>query len=236
MQRVGALVARTIAQMAAAVRPGVTTAMLDGIAAAYAGAEGARSAPQLTYGFPGFTCISVNDEIVHGIPGGRVLQDGDLVTLDVTLALDGYLCDSARTMVVGTPRQGGEALIRTARVALEAGLVAARPGRRVRDIGAAIDRSARSNGGRVFKELCGHGIGRALHEEPSVPNWDDPGASMVLHEGLVLAIEPMLSGRAARVMEAGDGWTYRTHNGALAVHEEHTVMIRNGAPLILTAA
>lgn len=236
MRRVGSLVARTLAVMADQVRPGISTAAIDAVAAHTARAAGARSAPQLTYDFPGFTCISVNDEIVHGIPGARVLRDGDLVTLDVTLELDGFMADSARTMSVGRPTRDGARLLQAAREALQAGLAAARPGRRVRDVGAAIDRAARSRGGRVFRELCGHGIGRTLHEAPEVPNWDDPSATMILHEGLVLAVEPMLSGRAARVVEAGDGWTYRTHNGTLSVHEEHTIMIRDGAPLVLTAA
>jgi methionyl aminopeptidase len=236
MQRVGALVARTLDVLQAAVRPGITTAQLDLLARGFAEPHGARSAPQLTYGFPGFTCISVNDEIVHGVPGARLLRDGDLVTLDVTLELDGFMADSARTVVCGIASPAAARLLRTAHEALEAGLHAAQPGRRVRDVGAAVDRSVRSNGGRVFKELCGHGIGRALHEAPDVPNWDDPSATMVLHEGLVLAVEPMLSGRAARVVEAGDGWTYRTHNGTLAVHEEHTIVVRAGEPLILTRA
>jgi len=236
MQRVGALVARTIDAMERAVVPGVTTAHLDQIASQYARAQGARSAPQLTYDFPGFTCISVNDEIVHGVPGPRALRDGDVVTLDVTLELDGFMADSARTVVVGTPPRGAKQLVHTAREALEAGLAAARPGKRVRDVGAAIDRTVRSYGGRVFRELCGHGIGHRLHEDPSVPNWDDPSADMVLHEGLVIAVEPMISGRVARVIEDADGWTYRTHNGTLAVHAEHTIMIRAGVPLILTQA
>jgi len=234
MRRVGKLVAQTLDAMAAAVAPGVTTAALDAVAHELATAQGARSAPQLTYDFPGFTCISVNDEIVHGIPGPRVLQFGDLVTLDVTLELDGYMADSARTVAVGTPPKGAAQLLRTAREALDAGVAAARPGRRVRDVGAAIDRCVRSHGGRVFRELAGHGIGRALHEEPSVPNWDDPEADMVLHEGLVLAVEPMLAARVARVVEDDDGWTYRTHNGALAVHQEHTIVVRAAGAEILT--
>ncbi len=236
MRRVGRLVARTLNAMEAAVAPGVTTAELDTIARDLATAHGARSAPQLTYGFPGFTCISVNDQIVHGIPGARVLREGDLVTLDVTLELDGFMADSARTVAVGTPPRGGAQLLRVAREALEAGVTAARPGRRVRDVGAAIDRCVRSHGGRVFRELAGHGIGRQLHEEPTVPNWDDPEADMVLHEGLVLAVEPMLAGRAARVVEDDDGWTYRTHNGTLAVHQEHTIVVRAGGAEILTLA
>ena len=236
MRRVGQLAARTLDAMEAAVAPGVTTAALDAVAREFAMAQGARSAPQLTYDFPGFTCISVNDEIVHGIPGPRVLQPGDLVTLDVTLELDGFMADSARTVAVGAPPRGGAQLLRTAREALEAGIAAARPGHRVRDVGAAIDRSVRSHGGRVFRELAGHGIGRALHEEPTVPNWDDPEADMLLHEGLVLAVEPMLAARMARVVEDDDGWTYRTHNGALAVHQEHTIVVRADGAEILTLA
>lgn len=236
MQRVGRLVAETIHIMAQAVAPGVTTGQLDELAQRIAESHGARSAPQLTYAFPGFTCISVNDEIVHGVPGARALVDGDLVTLDVTLELDGYMADSARTLPVGHAGPAALRLVHTAREALAAALTVCRAGRRVRDIGAAVERRARSDGGRVFRELCGHGIGRTLHETPDVPNWNDPTATMTLHEGLVIAIEPMLSARSARVVEAADGWTYRTHNGAWAVHEEHTVVVRDGPPLILTVA
>ena len=236
MRRVGQLVARTIAHMRAEVRPGITTAALDGVAERFARAAGARSAPQLTYAFPGFTCISVNEEIVHGIPGPRTLGAGDVVKLDVTLELDGYMADSAVTVLVPPVSIGARRLQRAARVALERGLAAARAGQRLQSVGAAIESAARRHDARVLRGLCGHGIGRRLHEEPSVPNWSDPGARTVLHEGLVLAIEPMLSARAARVVEDADGWTLRTHDGSLAVHQEHTVMIRQGAPLILTAA
>jgi methionyl aminopeptidase len=236
MQRVGSLVADTLARMRAAVRPGVTTAALDAVGERHARAAGARSAPQITYDFPGFTCISVNDEIVHGIPGPRALEQGDVVKLDVTLELDGYMADSAVTVLVPPVSVEARRLQRAARLALNRALDAARAGRPLRAIGAAVEAAARAEGAAPLRELSGHGIGRRLHEEPSVPNWPDPRAARVLHEGLVLAVEPMLSASACRVVEMRDGWTLRTSNGSIAVHQEHTIMVRRGAPLVLTAA
>lgn len=236
MQRVGKLVARTIACMRGAIRPGVSTAELDAAAERLARGEGARSAPQLTYSFPGFTCISVNEEIVHGIPGERKLAPGDVVKLDVTLELGGYMADSAVTVIVPPVPPGARELQRAARLAFNRGLDAARAGRQLREVGRAVEAAARREGAAVLRELQGHGIGRRLHEEPSVPNWDDPSARTVLREGLVIALEPMLSARPARVVEEPDGWTLRTHNRALAVHHEHTIVVRHGAPLVLTAA
>jgi methionyl aminopeptidase len=236
MQRVGRLVARTLAHMRAAVRPGVTTEQLDAAGERFARAAGARSAPQLTYAFPGFTCISVNEEIVHGVPGARVVGAGDVVKLDVTLELDGFMADSACTVLVPPAAPEAVRLQRAARVAFNRGLDAVRAGRRMRDVGAAVEAAARREGGVVLRELEGHGIGRALHEAPSVPNWDDPRADAVLRDGLVFALEPMLAAAPARVVEEADGWTLRTHNRVLAVHHEHTLVVRRGAPLVLTLA
>jgi methionyl aminopeptidase len=236
MRRVGRLVAQTIARMRDAVRPGASTAQLDEAAERFARAAGARSAPQLTYQFPGFTCISVNEQIVHGVPGPRVLAAGDVVKLDVTLELDGYMADSAVTVLVPPVRPEVQRLQRAARVAFNRGLDAARAGRSLREVGQAVEAAARREGTVVLRELAGHGIGRRLHEAPSVPNWADPRASAVLREGLVLALEPMLASEAARVVEEPDGWTLRTHNRVLAVHHEHTIVVRRGAPLVLTAA
>lgn len=236
MQRVGNLVARTIAHMRAEVRPGMTTAELDGVGERYARKEGARSAPQLAYDFPGFNCLSVNDEIVHGIPGPRVLRDGDVVKLDVTLELDGYMADSAVTVVIPPVSLEARQLQRAARVAFNKGLAAARAGQTLREVGRAVESAARREGAVVIRELTGHGIGRRIHEPPSVPNWADPDVRTVLTEGLVIALEPMLTNVPARVVEEADGWTLRTHNRALAVHHEHTIVIRRGAPLVLTAA
>jgi methionyl aminopeptidase len=236
MQRVGQLVARTIAHMRAEMRPGMTTAELDAIGERFARAEGARSAPQLAYDFPGFNCLSVNEEIVHGIPGARVLRAGDVVKLDVTLELDGYMADSAATVAIPPVSLEARTLQRAARVAFNRGLAMARAGRTLREVGRAVEAAARREGAVVVRELTGHGIGRRIHEPPTVPNWADPDVRAVLTEGLVIALEPMLTSVPARVVEEPDGWTLRTHNRVLAVHHEHTIVIRHGAPLVLTAA
>ncbi len=236
MQRVGRVVAQTLAHMRKLVAPGISTRTLDQAAERFARDAGARSAPQLTYDFPGFTCISVNDEIVHGVPGARTIAPGDVLKLDVTLELDGFMADSAITVLVPPVSDEARRLDRAARIALNQGLAAARAGATLSAVGAVVDAAARKEGANVLRQLCGHGIGRALHEEPSVPNWRDPDATQRLQEGLVIALEPMLTNRPARVQEARDGWTLRTDNRALAVHREHTIMIRKGAPLILTAA
>ena len=236
MRRVGQLVARTIAHMRAELAPGVTTAELDAAAARFARAAGARSAPQLAYDFPGFTCISVNEQIVHGVPGSRTLRPGDVVKLDVTLELDGYMADSAVTAVVPPVAPEARRLQRAARVAFNQGLAAARAGSRLRDVGQAVEAAARREGAVVIRELTGHGIGRRIHEPPTVPNWADPAAHQELREGMVIALEPMLTSVPVRVVEEADGWTLRTHNRVLAVHHEHTIVIRRGAPLVLTAA
>ena len=236
MQRVGQLVARTIAHMRAAVRPGITTAELDAAGARFARSHGARSAPQLAYDFPGFNCLSVNDEIVHGIPGSRVLFAGDVVKLDVTLELDGYMADSAVTVVIPPVSLEARRLQRAARIAFNSGVAVARAGQSLRDVGKAVESAARREGAVVVRELTGHGIGRRIHEPPSVPNWGDPTARTILTEGMVIALEPMLTTEPTRIVEDADGWTLRTQNRALAVHHEHTIVIRRGAPLVLTMA
>lgn len=236
MQRVGQLVARTIQAMRTSVRPGITTGELDAIGEAFARAAGARSAPQLTYGFPGFTCISVNEEIVHGIPGARALAEGDLVTLDVTLEFEGYLADSALTVPVGEVGEAGTRVMRAARVAFQRGLEHALVGRSLREVGAVVEQAAKAEGATVFRNLYGHGIGRKLHEDPMVPNWADPACQDRLHEGLVIALEPMVSAKPARVVEESDGWTLRTSNRSMSAHHEHTIMIRrDNVPFVLTA-
>jgi methionyl aminopeptidase len=237
LQRAGRLVAETLEVMAALVAPGVTTLALDQAAERYAVAAGGRSAPRLTYNFPGFTCISVNEQVVHGVPGPRVVAPGDIVKLDVTLELDGFLADSARSILIPPVSASAEKLQRAAVEAFEAGCAAARPGQRVRDVGAAVEAVARAHGVRVLKQLSGHGIGRRLHEAPDVPNWDDPDATMVLHDGMVFALEPMFALSDHAIKDEADGWTVRTRGRSLAIHHEHTIMVREGQPaLILTAA
>ncbi len=234
LRRVGGAVARTLDAMRAAARPDLSTAALDDVGAATARALGARSAPQVTYGFPGFTCISVNEEIVHGVPGPRRLQPGDVVKLDVSLELDGFFADAAITVLVPPASAEAVRMQRCARRALNQALDAARAGVRVQELGRAVERTVRRDGFAITRELGGHGVGRALHEAPSVPNYADPTASTVLRDGLVLAVEPMVLARPARVVQEHDGWTLRTDNRALAVHHEHTIVVRRGHPLVVT--
>ena len=236
MRAIGRLVAEALVRMEAAVKPGVTTAQLDDVARVFLEANGARSAPQITYGFPGFTCISVNEEIVHGIPSARVLREGDLVTLDVTAELKGFMADAARTVALPGASSESQNLIASAQRAFEAGVNAARPGARVRAIGRAIELSVKQDGFSVMRELCGHGIGRSLHEEPTVTNFDDPAANMPLHQGLVLAVEPLVSMRPAHIFDEADGWTIRTHNRAWSAHHENTIVVMDGEPIVLTVA
>ena len=235
MQCVGRTVALILHEMMAAVCVGMTTTKLDGIGGVAMRRYSARSAPQLTYGFPGFTCISVNDEIVHGVPGDRRLRSGDVVKIDVTAEQGGYIADAARTVFVGAPSPQASRVRASTIAALEAGLTAARAGRRVSVIGRAIEDQARRDGFSVVRELCGHGVGRTIHEPPNVPNYEDRFSRDLLTDGLVIAIEPMLTVEPCRAVQGRDGWTIRTHNGSVAAHEEHTVVIRRDAPLVLTA-
>jgi methionyl aminopeptidase len=231
----GRVVAETLRAMRRAVRPGVTTADLDAVAARIFRRAGARSAPQITYGFPGATCISVNDEAVHGIPGSRPLRDGDLVKLDVAAELHGFYADACVSVGVGRARPATNRLAAAARHALRQALVAARAGALQSVIGATIEREARARGYAVCAELMGHGIGRRLHEAPDVPSVYDPGLTQRLTDGLVLTIEPIVSTGSGAVRQARDGWTVCTADGALSAHEEHTIVITPGAPLVLTA-
>ena len=236
MTRVGRLVGEAIREMKAAARPGMTTAELDAVGASWLRRQGARSAPQLTYNFPGFNLISVNEQIVHGVPGPRRLEPGDVVKIDVTAELGGYIADAAVTVVLPPISPTARKLKKCVRAAFEQGLSVARPGNRVSEIGRVVDKEVRRHGFSVLRNLCGHGVGRTIHEAPSVPNFYDPGVRDVLTEGMVIALEPMISAEPARIVQEPDGWTIRTHNRSLAAHYEHTVVISRGQPLVLTAA
>jgi len=183
LQRAGAVVAEVLRVLAAAVAPGVTTAELDRLAAETMAARGARSGPILTYRYPGSVCLSVDDEVVHGIPSDRALRAGELITLDVALELEGYHADAATTVAVGEPDAQGRRLIAAARAALQAGIRAAAPGATLRDVGAAVERVTEARGFHVVPELHGHGIGRAMHEDPAVYNWPSPDGTLALTEG-----------------------------------------------------
>lgn len=234
LTRAGRVVASARDAMVAAAVPGVTTGELDAIGRDIFRSFGARSAPKLTYNFPGSTCISVNSEAAHGIPSlTRTLHQGDLVNIDVSAELDGYWSDTAASTSVGTASVFAERLLGTTRLAQSDAMDAARAGNKLRDIGRAVQRRARRNGFCVIKNLYGHGIGRALHEEPSVPSVDDHRQSG-LWEGLVLAVEPFLSVSAHYVVDDADGWTLRTDDGSLVAQFEHTMVVMRGEPIVLT--
>ena len=198
--------------------------------------EGGRSGPIITYGFPGAICISVGDEAVHGIPGPRRVKAGDLVKLDVAVELDGYFGDTATTVAVEPVSGADERLIAATRAALKRGMAAATAGARLRDVGAAVERIAEARGFSVLRELTGHGIGRGLHEAPTIYNYAHDSARARLHEGLVVTIEPMIATGTRNVLGTADGWTVVTANGANSAHEEHTIVVTAGEPIVLTAA
>ena len=236
LAEVGRITRLTLDTLEAHVRPGVTTSELDDVAAAVFADEGARSAPALVYGFPRTVLISLNDEIVHGVPGPRQLQRGDLVKLDVTVEKDGYVADAARSVVVDPGPDLAHRLAACAAAALDAALRVARAGVRVNEIGRAVDAEVRRQGFVVVHGLTGHGVGRTIHEWPTVPNRYDRWQTDVLTEGLVLTIEPMISAGSSEPVQDPDGWTIRTRDGSLSAHHEHTLVITRGAPVILTAA
>ena len=237
MRAAGVVVRETLAAMRAAVAPGVSTGELDAVAGRVFAAAGARSAPQLVYEFPGVTCISVNDEIVHGIPSGkRKLAAGDLVKLDVTAELHGYMADAAITVPVGRVTANAKKLLACAEQAFKKALREVRHGKRARDVGRAVEEEVARQGFAVVRTLQGHGIGRTIHEEPMIPNWADPDARGWLTDGLVITLEPIIAAGRGEVFESNDGWTILTRDGSLAAHFEHTMVVTKGAPLLLTAA
>lgn len=231
----GRAVAEARDAMVAAVEPGISTGELDALGRAVLRRHGARSAPRVTYGFPGSTCISVNHEAAHGVPSRlRVLRAGDVVNIDVSAELGGYFADTGTSVAVGDAAPEVDRLLEATRAAQADAMAAALPGRRLRDVGRAAERRALRSGFRIVGNLYGHGIGRALHEAPSVPSWDD-GSPLQLWEGLVLAIEPFLSPSATEAVDGDDGWTLVTDDGSLVAQHEHTVVVAGGHPLVLTA-
>jgi len=236
MRAIGKLVAETLREMRASLAPKMTTAQLDEIGAKYLRKHGARSAPQLTYDFPGFNCISVNDEVVHGVPNDRPLAPGDVVKIDVTAELDGYFADAAITAVIPPVSRAAEKLVQSSQAAFERAFRVAKSGLRVSELGRQVETEVNRWGFSVIHDMCGHGVGRALHEQPSVPNFFSPFTPGVLSEGLVIALEPIICESPTDVYEDDDGWTIRTGNGCLAAHYEHTIVIHEGRAEILTAA
>jgi len=236
MRAAGRVVRQMIEAMARAVRPGVTTAQLDKVGAEVMQQQGAKSAPALVYQFPGTSCISLNDEAVHGIPNDRAVREGDLVKLDVTIEKDGFMADAAVTVPVGAVSEESQRLIACAERAFTKAMLVARAGFRVSEIGRVVEREVRRSGFSVIRDLGGHGIGRTIHEEPRVPNYPDPAASQILTEGLVITVEPIIAAGSGRSLLAKDGWTVRTADGRPSAHYEHTLVITKREPILLTAA
>lgn len=235
--RAGAIVAEVLERAAREARPGRSTAELDRVAEELIRShEGAAPAFKGLYGFPATLCTSLNEEVVHGIPSeGRVLREGDLLSVDVGVKLEGYFADAALTVAVGEPEEETSGLLDVTRDALERGIGQARAGRHVGDIGAAIQRFVEGRGYSVIRELVGHGVGHAAHEEPQVPNYGKPGRGVRLQEGLVIAIEPMVNVGGREIRTLDDEWTVVTADGSLSAHFEHTVAITSDGPEILTA-
>jgi methionyl aminopeptidase len=220
----------------AAAAPGVSTADLDALVREVLDRHGARSAPQLAYGFPGTSCIGLNERIAQGVPSADVvLADGDLINVDVSAELDGYWADTGASAAIGTVHPRARRLVSATRAAQRDGMHAARAGRPLRDIAKAVQRRAQRERLSIVANLCGHGVGRHIHEPPSVPSVDDRNRT-VLWEGLVLAIEPFLALGATHAVDDGDGWTLRTNDRSLAAQFEHTVVVTAGRPLVLTAS
>jgi methionyl aminopeptidase len=235
MRAAGEVVRSMLDAMKEQVRPGITTAELDEVGASVMRAQGAQSAPALVYGFPGVSCISLNDEAVHGIPGKRTLQQGDLIKLDVTIEKAGFMADAAVTVPVGEVTEERKKLVACAERAFAKAMLVARAGFRVWEIGRAVEREVRRSGFSVIRELAGHGIGRTIHEEPRVPNFPDAHSNQVLTEGLVITVEPIIAAGSGRVFIAPDKWTMVTSDHRPSAHYEHTLVITNGAPILLTA-
>lgn len=230
------LAARLLDELASRIRPGVRTGELDRAAAEWLKREGAKSAFLGYRGFPGHICASVNEEVVHGIPGDRRIEVGDLVSLDVGVIFEGFVGDTARTVMVGVSDPERLRLVAVAEQALAAALRAARDGARLSDLSHAVERTTTEAGFSVVREFVGHGIGRRLHEEPQIPNFGPPGCGPVLKAGMTLAIEPMINLGSAAVETLEDGWTVVTRDRKPSAHVEHTVAVTEGGVEILTVA
>ncbi len=234
MREAGRVTARALRAVGDAVRPGITTAELDDVAVAVIEAAGAKPAFKGYHGFPATICASRNCEVVHGIPGKIRLVEGDIISIDMGAIVDGYFGDSARTFGVGKISDELQRLLDATRSSLEAGIAQCVPGHRLYDIGAAVQAVAEGAGFSVVREYVGHGIGRAMHEEPQVPNYGVAGKGPVLMAGMVLAIEPMINLGGSGVRQLNDGWTVVTADGKPSAHFEHTVAVTEQGPRVLT--
>jgi methionyl aminopeptidase len=237
LQEIGKIVALTLKKMMCQTEPGMSTSELDYIGKTFLQMYGAKSAPKITYGFPGYTCISINEEAAHGVPGTRVINSGDVVNIDVSAEKNGYFADTGGTFVVPPSTHLKDRLIHSTKLALHEACNSARAGRPINGIGKSIQKVAKRNGFKIIKNLSGHGVGRSLHEAPrEIPGYYDHNDLRILHDGLVIAIEPFLSTKSRYVREDDDGWTLFTQQGNLSAQFEHTMVITKGKPILLTMA
>jgi methionyl aminopeptidase len=236
MSRAGRVVAEALALVGEHIRAGVTTADLDAIAEEFIVSQGGYPTFKGYRGYPAATCISPNEMVVHGIPGPYEVADGDIVSVDVGVTLDGFVADSAYTFPVGEISAEAERLLEGCQAALAAGVEQCRPGNRLSDISHAVQQATESAGFSVVRSLVGHGVGRAMHEDPQIPNYGEPGRGPLLAEGMTFAIEPMINAGGQEIFVHDDEWSISTADGSLSAHLEHTVAITAGGPRILTAA
>jgi methionyl aminopeptidase len=235
LKAIGRICAETLRKMMGQVRAGMTTRELDEIGRAFLEAEGARSAPQVTYNFPGATCISVSPVIAHGIPNEYVLREGQLIHIDVSAELDGYYADTGASLVVSKRQRNLQKLLDATKATLAKALHAAKAGNPLNGIGRTVQNEARKRGYNVIYDLTGHGIGHKLHESPKeILNFYHPNDRRILNDGLVLAIEPFLTTGMGRVVEEKDGWSLRTMDKTIAAQFEHTIVVTKNEPIILT--
>ncbi|WP_067067830.1 type I methionyl aminopeptidase [Roseateles chitosanitabidus] len=231
----GEAVATVLRRMLDAIRPGMTTGELDDLGARWLEEFGAKSAPRVMYDFPGATCISINEQAAHGIPGSRVIQKGDVVNVDVSAELGGYFADTGGTRIVPPTTPTKTQLVFAAQYALEQAMKEVKPGARLNRIGHAIERVAKAHKFKIIENLCSHGVGRALHEEPkTIPGYYDASDTRILEEGMVITIEPFLSTKSRWVDEESDGWTLSGVKGNLSAQFEHTMIVTRGGPLVVT--
>lgn len=231
----GEIVAATLSLLGESIRPGITTAELDAIAEEFILSRGGKPTFKGYRGYPAATCLSPNDMIVHGIPGGYALEEGDILSADVGVTLDGFVADSAYTFAVGEIGDDTERLLEACKAALEAAIEQCREGNRLSDVSHAVQEIAEGAGFSVVRELSGHGIGRSMHEDPQILNFGEAGRGPVLGEGMTLAIEPMITMGAADIVLHEDRWSISTADGSLAAHFEHTVAVTAEGPKVLTA-
>lgn len=232
--RIGQLCGMTLQHMLQHVQPGITTRQLDQIGANFLRKHNALSAPIKAYKFPGWTCISVNEEAAHGIPGGRVIKAGDIVNIDVSAVLEGYWGDTGASMMVPPVQKHHKRLMERTIDALYAGIRAAKAGVRVYEISRAIESVAKQEHYAIIRDLSGHGVGRHIHEDPNVPNFFKRDANETLREGMVITIEPFFNLGRGKIKESGDGWTLYTPDKSITAQFEHTVVINGDKPILAT--